>query len=839
MATADSKKFILPFEHITLADISRVGGKNASLGQMISALQARQIRVPDGFAVTAEAYWYYLDQNALLPRMRTVMDGLKDAHDFVKLQAVGAEIRSLILQGSIPEDLRAEIITFYRQLSTKYGVDNVDVAVRSSATAEDLPTASFAGQQETYLNVRGEQELIESYKKCLASLFADRVIVYRREQGFDDFTVALSVGVQKMVRSDLACSGVSFSLDTETGFKDAVLINASWGLGEAIVKGLVVPDEYVVYKTTLNKGFSPIIKKQCGDKQESLVYATGGQETQRVAVPEEKRIQFCLADDEILSLAQDVCIIEEYYSQLHQRWTPMDIEWAKDGIDGKLFIIQARPETVYGARALKEHQEIVQYHLKPQESLQVVVSGLSIGQKIVSGLVRRIEDVSQISRINSGDILVTRMTDPDWVPAMKKAVGVITEQGGRTCHAAIVGRELGVPVIVGVAGALQMLNDGQEVTIDCSQGSTGYVYAGRIPFEQKTIEFGPIPSLPIELMVNLADPSRAFALSSLPVSGVGLARLEFIITNSIKIHPMALVNPERVTDAHTRAMIDQLTASYANKKQFFIDTLSHGIGMIAAAFYPRPVIVRLSDFKTNEYRNLIGGVYFEPEEENPMLGFRGAFRYYHQQYQEAFALECAAFVKAREQMGFDNIKVMVPFVRTITEAEKVLQEMAEHGLVRTKNTKEKKQDWHSPLRKICFWKNRVSREKAAAGFSASIPLEIIMMCEIPSNVLVIDEFSKLFDGISIGSNDLTQLTLGVDRDSALLAQAFDERDPAVKKMLKLAVEGAVRNKIYSGICGQAPSDYPDIADFLIDAGIQSVSLNPDAVMPFVGRYQKK
>ncbi len=836
-------KFIISFAQVTIADIPRVGGKNASLGEMISALKSKQIRVPDGFAVTAQAYWHYLDHNALRDPLQKILNSLPNLPVSADLQKAGAEIRQRILQGAIPADLRNELCAAYKKLSQEYGVESCDVAVRSSATAEDLPTASFAGQQESYLNVRGEDELCLSYQKCLSSLFTDRAIVYRREQGFDDFQVALSVGVQKMVRSDKACSGVAFSLDTETGCKDVVLIDASWGLGEAIVKGLVVPDEYVVHKPTLRQGYAPIIKKQVGDKRAQIVYDGRADEPVKlIPVPEEKRAQFCLSDQEILALARDVMVIEEHYSARYGRWTPMDVEWAKDGIDGKLYIIQARPETIHGTSEQRASLGLAQYHLAPDAIKKVLISGLSIGQKIVSGPVRIIKDVAHIGDIRSGDILVTSMTDPDWVPAMKKAAGVITEQGGRTCHAAIVGRELGVPVIVGALGALKVLTDNQEVTLDCSQGSVGYVYAGRVPFQQVRGELGEVPVLPVQLMLNLADPDRALTLARLPVSGVGLARLEFIITNTIKIHPLALVFPEKVTDASVHARIDHLTAAYADKKQFFIDTLAQGIGMIAAALYPRPVIVRLSDFKTNEYRNLIGGTYFEPEEENPMLGFRGASRYYHERYKDAFALECAAFVKARDVMGLTNIKVMVPFVRTIGEGKKVLEEMARHGLVSTKYHSEKMpgSEKETQCRLLSdFFRKLFVKKGVGKTTSARTPLEIIMMCEIPSNVLLIDEFCKFFDGISIGSNDLTQLTLGIDRDSALLSEMFDERDPAVKKMLKWAVDGAVRNKVYSGICGQAPSDYPEIAEFLIAAGIQSISLNPDAVMPFVARYKKK
>ncbi|MDP3889542.1 MAG: phosphoenolpyruvate synthase [bacterium] len=793
--------YIKKFEELTIDDVGLVGGKNASLGQMIQNLSAQGVQIPTGFAITAEAYWHYLEHNKLVGRMKEIMAQLKDPQDIATLQKVGSAIRSLIASATMPDDLAQEIVSAYKDLSKRYKQDNCDSAVRSSATAEDLPTASFAGQQETFLNVRGPEQLLEACKKCMASLFTNRAIIYRIEQGFDHFKVALSVGVQKMVRSDLASSGVAFSLDTESGFKDVVMIESSYGLGESIVKGLVTPDEFLVHKLTLEQGFAPIIKKKLGDKKTKIVYADS--EVKQDDVSLEDQQYFSLTDDEILKLARDVLIIEKHYSQREGRWFPMDIEWAKDGLDGTIYIIQARPETIHG---VKRVTMLTTYALRDGDSEKhadaLIVTGHSIGQHITSGIARVIKSVADIEQVQKGDIIVTEMTDPDWVPAMKRSAGIITDRGGRTCHAAIVSRELNILAIVGAYGATEKIKNGQEITIDCSRGNLGFVYEGIIPFDKQEFTLDTIPHVPTDVMVNLADPDSAFFFSFLPVKGVGLARIEFIISNVIKVHPMALLHPEKITDAKVKKEIDQLTAAYESKSHFFIDNLACGIAHIAAAFYPRPVIVRLSDFKSNEYRNLIGGVYFEPVEENPMLGFRGASRYYHENYQEAFALECAALQKVRREMGLKNVKVMVPFVRTVHEAQGVFNEMKRNGFERGKDS-----------------------------------LEVIMMCEIPSNVILIDEFSKYFDGFSIGSNDLTQLILGVDRDSALLAPLFDERDPAVKKMLEQAVKGAQRNKRSIGICGQAPSDYPEIAEFLMKLNIDSMSLNPDAVLPFLMRQR--
>ncbi len=790
--------YIKWFNTIGLEDIKDVGGKNASIGQMITELSDKGIRVPMGFAITSDAYWHYVKVNKLLEPMKTLLESIASIDDIQAISDVGQQIRDLFEVATIPDDLKEAIVTSYHELSKRYGVDTLDVAVRSSATAEDLPTASFAGQQETYLHVQGDEHLLEYVKKCFASLFKARAIVYRIEHGFDHFKVALSIGVQKMVRSDVGVSGVAFSLDTESGFADVVTINAAYGLGESIVQGRVIPDEFVVFKPTLECGYSPIIKKYCGDKSIKIVYGKENQLTEEMPVADHEQHQFSLSDEEILSLARSVIIIEKHYSERAGHWVPMDIEWAKDGIDGLLYIVQARPETVHATR---KPRELTRYHIDQSiKNLNLIVTGRSIGQKVVSGPARIITKLEDINTIEQDEILVTDMTDPDWVPVMKRVAGIITNRGGRTCHAAIVSRELGLPALVGTHTATECIKQGQMVTIDCSRGDIGYVYNGKVPYSRETSSLEAIPPVPVDIMVNMADPDNAFNVSKLPVAGVGLARIEFIITNSIKIHPMALLYPERVKDPEARRQIDQLTVVYKDKKQYFVQTLAQQIGMIAAAFYPRPVSVRLSDFKTNEYRNLIGGIYFEPEEENPMIGFRGACRYYHEQYEQAFSLECEALKIAREMMGLCNIKVMVPFVRTTKEACAVIQALGERGL-----------------------------KQGCNG------LQLIMMCEVPSNVILMSEFANYFDGFSIGSNDLTQLTLGVDRDSALMAE-FDERDPAVLQMMKMAVCAAHQHNRCIGICGQAPSDYPEIAEFLIDVGIDSISLNPDSVLPFFMRY---
>lgn len=789
------------FNEIRLQDIAQVGGKNASLGEMIYALVPQGIRVPNGFAVIADAYRAYLAHNDLVPKMRPLLDNL-DPKNIAELQRVGRTVRSLIESGVISKDLAIDISTAYGELSAFYEQVAVSVAVRSSATAEDLPTASFAGQQETYLNVRGTAAVLNACKKSMASLFTDRAIIYRMEHGFDHFKVALSVGVQKMVRADKAAAGVAFSIDTETGFKDVIMIDAAFGLGESIVKGLVNPDEYVLFKPTLAGGYDPIIKKRLGTKKIKIVYSSSPMHTKRVATSKKEQHSFSLRDEEVIALAQMVHTIDQYYSALNKRWMPMDVEWAKDGIDGQLYILQARPETVHAPRLETVFKA---YRLKkPVDPKKIITTGQSIGQQMVSGIARVIRDVKDIKKVQRGDIIVTTMTDPDWVPVMKRAAGIVTDLGGRTCHAAIVSRELGRPAIVGTKNATTRVKNGQQITIDCAQGAQGFVYEGVIPFAMKEVDIKKVPQPPVKLMVNIANPDNAFAVSRLPVAGVGLARIEFIITNEIRIHPMALLRFKSLTNRKVKQQIEDLTAAYESKEQFFVDTLAQGIGMIAAAFYPRPVIVRLSDFKTNEYRDLVGGEQFEMEEANPMLGFRGASRYTHGLYEDAFCLEVAALLRVRQRMGLGNVRVMLPFVRTVDEAKRVVDMLAHCGLRRQRKG-----------------------------------LELVMMCEIPSNVIMMDEFAQYFDGFSIGSNDLTQLTLGVDRDSALLAPLFDERDPAVKKMLVMAIEGAHRNKKVIGICGQAPSDYSELAEFLIKQGIDSISLNPDSVLPFLVRYKRR
>ncbi len=775
--------YIKPFQDIRMTDVAQVGGKNASLGQMIADLGGQGVRVPPGFAITADAYWHFIDHNNLREPLKKELATLGTGTDEKKVRAVAENIRRLITSGTLPDDLKEHIAQAYTQLCQTVHEPDVAVAVRSSATAEDLPGASFAGQQESYLQVSGVESLLEHCKHCWASLFTERALVYRMQKGFDHFKVALSIGVQKMVHSDKACSGVAFSLDTETGFKDIVMIDATWGVGERLVQGETIPDEYVVHKPTLLQGYQPIIKKELGNS----------------GITHGERVEPCLADLEIIELARIVIAIEQRYTQLQGSWCPMDVEWAKDGVDNLLYIVQARPETVH---AQQNYDTLVRYKLKSGDH-KLLATGQSIGQKIASGKAKVVTSVRDIDQIQKGDIIVTEMTDPSWVPAMKRAAGIITEQGGRTCHAAIVSRELGLPALVGVHDALKTIKTGDEITIDCSQGTHGYVYQGRSEYETVTVHLEHLPKLPVQLLINCADPAQACALAQLPVDGVGLARLEFILSSQVRVHPLAIVYPEWVQDPEVQQKIAQLTSAYADPTAFFIDTLAQGIGMIAAAFYPKKVIVRTSDLKTNEYRDLLGGSYFEGQEENPMLGWRGASRYVHPDYRAAFALECAAFKKAREVMGLKNIIMMVPFVRTVTEAQAVLQELAKQGLERGKDG-----------------------------------LEIYMMVEIPSNVLLIDDFALLFDGFSIGSNDLTQLTLGVDRDAQKLTALFDERDLAVKKMLSLAITGARAAGKSIGICGQAPSDYPELAEWLIQEGISSISLNADAVVPFLMGYKK-
>ncbi|MDP1570571.1 MAG: phosphoenolpyruvate synthase [Vicinamibacterales bacterium] len=777
------------FDDIGINDVAAVGGKNASLGEMRRALTPLGIHTPDGFATTAGAYRAFLRAGDLDRVIAAAMDGL-DVSDLERLQAAGARVRSAMLAARLPDELAAGIAEAYRRLEATYG-PHCDVAVRSSATAEDLPEASFAGQQETYLNIHGEAMLLDAVKRCFASLFTDRAISYRAHHGFDHADVALSVGVQKMVRSDLACAGVMFSIDTETGFANAVLINGAYGLGESVVQGTVNPDECYVFKPTLASGCRPILQKKLGTKEFKLVYEVGGtRQTRSVPVPAEDRERFVLSDDELLTLARWAVLVETHYSQHHGVPTPMDIEWAKDGQTGELFLVQARPETVHARR---DPLVLERFHLEARG--EVLATGRSVGGKIGQGPARVIRSVADLEQLREGDVLVTEMTDPDWEPVMKRASAVVTDRGGRTCHAAIVSRELGLPAIVGTGTGTSDVPAGEDVTVSCAEGEEGTVYRGRLPVRVERTNLAELPRPRTQMMMNVANPGEAFSLSFLPNDGVGLARLEFIISTHVRAHPMALVRPDRVTDVKARREIDRLTRGYADKGQYFVDRLAEGAAMIAAAFWPRDVIVRLSDFKTNEYANLVGGAAFEPKEENPMIGFRGASRYYDDRYRDGFALECRAMRKVREDMGLENVKLMIPFCRTVDEGRRVITELARHGLVRGERG-----------------------------------LEIYVMCEIPSNVVLAREFAEIFDGFSIGSNDLTQLVLGVDRDSELVAHLFDERNEAVTRTIAEVIRAAHAAGRKIGICGQAPSDYPEFARFLVRAGIDSLSLNPDSLL---------
>jgi len=782
-------KYIRWFEETTIDDIPLVGGKNASLGEMYRELTKKGVKIPNGFSVTADAYWHTLEAGGILDKLKRTMEGL-DTSNIADLARRGKAARDLILGAGIPDDLWEEIKAAYDRLCEQYGEDT-DVAVRSSATAEDLPTASFAGQQETYLNIRGYPALRDACIRCFASLFTDRAISYRVTNNFDHFKVALSIGIMKMVRSDLASSGVIFTLDTETGFRDVVFITGAYGLGENIVQGQVNPDEFYVFKPTFRKGYRPIIQKKVGSKEIKMIYGQGGSKilTRNVEVPEADRLRFCINDDEVLKLAEYAIAIEDYYSEKFGEPRPMDIEWAKDGITGELFVVQARPETVQSQRS----KDVLETYVLEKRS-KVLVRGRSVGDKIASGKAHVIPDISDLPSFKPGEILVADTTTPDWEPVMKTAAAIVTNKGGRTCHAAIVSRELGIPAVVGAGNATEVLETGREITVSCAEGEYGLVYDGILPFHKDTLSLKDIKRPKTKIMMNLGNPEEAFGLSMIPNDGIGLARLEFIITSYIKIHPMALVHPEKIKDPKVLQEIEQLTQGY-RKEDYFVEQLAQGVGTIAAAFYPKPVVVRMSDFKTNEYASLIGGSYFEMEESNPMIGFRGASRYFDERYREGYALECRAMKKVRDEMGLTNLILMIPFCRTVEEARKVIAEMEKNGLKRGENG-----------------------------------LQVYVMCEIPNNVLLIDEFSEFFDGFSIGSNDLTQLTLGVDRDSELLAGEFDERDPGVMKIMSMAVQGAKRNGKYSGICGQAPSDFPEIAEFLVREGIDSISLNPDSVM---------
>ena len=773
---------VLWFDDISRTDVPRVGGKNASLGEMVRSLGEKGVKVPPGFATTAEAYWQYLEANGL---GRVIADSLK-AFDagHAPLAEMGATIRREFLRGTWPKDLAEAIQSSYRQLCCRAETENLDVAVRSSATAEDLPDASFAGQQESFLNIRGESAVLDACRRCYASLFTDRAISYRRAKGFDHMKVALSIGVQRMVHSDLGSAGVMFSIDTETGFDKVVLINAAWGLGENVVQGAVDPDEYEVFKPLLSdRSLTPIIEKKLGGKEKKMIYATASDHpTRNVPTSKAERARFVLEDNDILQLARWACTIEEHYGQA------MDMEWAKDGATDELFIVQARPETVQSRR---EATALRSYRIKSKG--RRLLSGLSIGDAVVAGRVCLIESPKDIGQFVNGAILVTRATDPDWVPIMRRAAAIVTDHGGRTSHAAIVSRELGLPAVVGTREATRVLHDQQEITVSCAEGDEGFIYAGRADFETTEIDFSRTQATRTKLMLNMANPAAAFRWWRMPSDGVGLARMEFVVSTHIKVHPMALVHYDALKDEAAKATIAELTAGYTEKTQYFVDRLAGGLARIAAAFYPNPVIVRMSDFKTNEYANLIGGAEFEPKEENPMIGFRGASRYYSPRYREGFALECRAILYLREKMGFRNVIVMIPFCRSVKEADRVLAVMAENRLRRGENG-----------------------------------LQVYVMCEIPSNVILAKSFAQRFDGFSIGSNDLTQLTLGVDRDSAELAELFDEQDEAVKWMIGSVISESHKAGVKVGLCGQAPSDHPEFADFLVDCGIDSISVSPDS-----------
>lgn len=774
--------YIKWFKDLSIKDIPLVGGKTASLGEMFVKLKKRGVPVPDGFAVTAGAYRAFLKENGLDKKIKEELKGM-NVRNVRELARAGKKIREMILKSTISWDLNKQIRAAYRELSKKTGQKNLAVAVRSSATAEDLPTASFAGQQETYLNVIGEKELLTAIKKCMASLFTDRAISYREDKGFDHMSIALSVAVQEMIRSDIGSSGVMFTLDTESGFKGVVLINAAYGLGEYVVKGRVVPDQFFVFKDGVKKGFKSIISHRLGSKQVRLVYAKGSG-TRQLPVKKYSQNQFCVSDADVIKLAKWGTIIEDHYGH------PMDIEWAKDGATGKLYIVQARGETV---KSQAQINEIETYRLEKKG--EVLLEGVSVGQKIGAGKARIVETPSKMGGFKKGEVLVTRLTDPDWEPVMRLASAIVTEQGGKTSHAAIVSRELGIPCIVGAAGARKILKNGQPVTVSCAEGETGFIYRNALPFSVSKVSVRELAKTRTKVMMNVGDPNGAFALAAIPNDGVGLAREEFIFTDFIKIHPLALANYENIKDKSVKNKINLLTAGYTDKKQYCVDKLAEGIAFIASAFYPNDVIVRLSDFKTNEYATLIGGQEYEPKEENPMLGWRGASRYYDEKYKAGFKMECQALKKVRERWGLTNVIVMVPFCRTPEEGKKVIATMKEFGLERGKNG-----------------------------------LKVYVMCEIPSNVLLAEDFSKIFDGFSIGSNDLTQLTLGVDRDSSLVSHIYDENNAAVKKLIRDVIKTAHRYGRKVGICGQAPSDYPKFAEFLVKEGIDSISLNPDTVL---------
>jgi pyruvate,water dikinase len=781
--------YTLDFSEVRMGDLARVGGKNASLGELFAALRPKGVGVLDGFATTTDAYWRLLDEQGLRSKLEQVFSDL-DPENLKDLATKGHESRTQILETPLPEALRSAVLASYKALIGRLGCEPA-MAVRSSASAEDLPEASFAGAAETFLNVRGEDALLRAVHQCFASLFTDRAISYRARQGYSQLKVALSVGVMPMVRSDLASSGVIFTLDTESGFRDVVTVTGAYGLGEFIVQGVVTPDEWLVFKPTLVNGYESIVGRRLGSKGVKLVYATGTRSTRSEATPVRDRAQYCLSDSEVAQLARWACLIEEHYSKLARQSQPMDIEWAKDGLTGRLFVLQARPETVHSAKRIQASAHVYRLGVKPGTPL---VGGQAVGEKIGAGRAHVVSDVSKLQEVEPGEILIAQNTDPDWEPVMRRVAAIVTDQGGRTAHAAIVSREFGIPCIVGTGDATRVLSTGRDVTVCCSEGSEGHVYDGRLPYKIEQVDAGAVPRTQTKIMLIVGDPSHAFHLAGIPNQGVGLARIEFIVTNHIGIHPMALAQFPNLKDIKQLNDIRNRIGE-ENPREFFIRRLSEGIAQIAAAFYPKPVIVRTSDFKTNEYARLLGGAEFEPKEENPMIGFRGASRYYDARYAPGFALECAALARVRTKMGLTNLKVMIPFCRTVDEGRRVIEQMAQHGLRQAENG-----------------------------------LEIYAMCEIPANVILADEFLKIFDGYSIGSNDLTQLTLGLDRDSATVAHLFDENNEAVRRMIAHAISQAKQAKKPIGICGQAPSDFPEFAEWLVTQGIDSISLNPDTAI---------
>ncbi|MBL6978312.1 MAG: phosphoenolpyruvate synthase [Desulfobacteraceae bacterium] len=811
MAGDSKKKFILWFGEVGINDVPLVGGKNASLGEMYQKLGSKGIKIPNGFAITAYAYRYFLKYAGIEEEIKKVLKGL-DTHDLYNLMAKGREVREIITHAEIPPDLTQAIYTAYDKLGAEfaqkgnanYGLSNVDVAIRSSATAEDLPDASFAGQQDTFLNIRGRRSVIDACRKCFASLFTNRAISYRHDKGFGQFEVSLSIAVQKMVRSDSAYSGVMFSIDTETGFKDAVFITAAYGLGENVVQGAVNPDEFYVFKPTLKMGKRAIISRSPGDRDIKMVYSMEDDATvKNVPTTLDERHRYVLDDDEVLKLAEWACIIEEHYSNEAGNFKPMDIEWAKDGDGvnvgtGDLYIVQARPETIHSQRDTNSYEN---YRLL--ETGQILVSGIAVGSKVGQGISNVIQSTLEMDKFQPEQVLVTSMTDPDWEPIMKIASAIVTNKGGRTCHAAIISRELGIPCVIGTGNGDELIETGQEITVSCCEGETGHVYEGMLEYELQEFDLKDIPRTQTKIMMNVGMPEKAFSQAMIPNEGVGLAREEFIINSHIGIHPLALLDYDKLrekakTDQKIAGVvykIDEITAVYQNKKQFFIDKLAEGVGRIAAAFYPNDVIVRMSDFKTNEYENLLGGYLYEPSESNPMIGWRGASRYYDNDFMPAFEMECIALLKARNEMGLTNIKAMIPFCRTPEEGKKVIELMKKFGLVQGEDD-----------------------------------LEIYVMCEIPSNVICADQFADIFDGFSIGSNDLTQLALGLDRDSSLVAHIYDERNDAVKRLITQVIDVAKKKGRKIGICGQGPSDFPDFAEFLVECGIDSISLIPDTVI---------